>query len=358
MKVLFVTCQHSFQVYGGVEVQMLGLCKQLGHLGVQVKFFNAVEDNIADYDIIHFWRPLGHPFDACILASTAKKAGVKVVVSPIYWKPWKPILSFEGRKIRFQLGSLLKNVISSFVQKSGNDLGFASIYKFHAELLRSANLLLPNSWSEGRLLIDSFKVNRERIFPVPIGVEEKFANAKADQFVSKYGVKDFLLFVGRIEPRKNVLQLIKAFRSTTLNTQLVIIGHTFDKQYFEECFKAAKGDKNIIFCGFLSHDSDLLGSAYAAAKALVLPSWYETPGIVALEAGLGGANIAITSVGGTMEYFKDLAFYINPTDLSSITKAIVNSWRHDRTSKLKDHILNNYTMKQVAIKTLEAYRAC
>lgn len=356
MKVLFVTCQYSFQVYGGVEVQMLGLREQLKQHGVKVKLFEMFNDKIADYDLVHIWRPLGNPLDACILANMAKKAGVKVVVSPIYWKPWKPVLSFEGHKIHLKLGSLIKNLISSFVQKSGTDLGFASIYKFHTNVLRNADLLLPNSWNEGRLLMDSFKVDSERIFPVPIGVEEKFANAKPDNFVSKYGVRDFLLFVGRIEPRKNVLSLIKAFRRANLGTQLVIIGHTSDERYLKECLRVAKGDMNIIFCGFIPHDSDLLSSAYAAAKVLVLPSWYETPGIVALEAGLAEANVAITRIGGTMEYFKDLAVYIDPTNTSSIVNALVESWHHERASKLKDHILKNYTMQQVAVKTVEAYK--
>jgi len=355
MKVLFVTCQHSFQVYGGVEVQMLGLCKHLEENGVKVKFFNSSEDNLADYDIVHLWRPLGNPLDAAVLVNIAKKMNVKVVVSPIYWKPWGPIFSFDGYKISFRVGSLVKNFISSFVQRSGNDLGFASIYKFHATVLQNADLLLPNSWDEGRLLVGSFKVNPKNIFPVPIGVEERFAEAKSDQFVNKYGIRDFVLFVGRIEPRKNVLNLVKAFRRTRLETGLVIIGHTSDRRYLEECLKAAKGNKNIIFCGFLSHESDLLASAYAAAKALVLPSWYETPGIVALEAGLAGANVAITKIGGTMEYFKDLAFYIDPGHTSSILKALVDSC-HERTPELRGHILNNYTMEKVSLKTMEAYK--
>lgn len=356
MKVLFATCQHSFQVYGGVEVQMLGLREHLEQQGVKVKLFNAFNNSINDYDIIHLWRPLGNPLDACILANTAKKTGVKVVVSPIYWKPWKPVLSFEGPKIRFQPGGLIKNLISSFVQKSGNDLGFASVYKFHTNILRSADLLLPNSWNEGRLLMNSFKVNQERIFPVPIGVEEKFAEAKPDQFVNKYGINDFVLFVGRIEPRKNVLNLIKAFKRTKLETRLVIIGHTSDEEYYKNCLKAAEGNVNIIFCGFLSHDSNLLSAAYAAAKTLVLPSWYETPGIVALEAGLAGANVAITKSGGTTEYFKNLAFYIDPSRISSIEKALVESQLKEQTPELKEHILNNYTMEKVARQTLEAYK--
>jgi glycosyltransferase involved in cell wall biosynthesis len=217
-------------------------------------------------------------------------------------------------------------------------------------------LLLPNSCSEGQLLVNSFKVNPKNIFPTPIGVEIRFAEAKPNRFVDKYGINDFILFVGRIESRKNVLNLIKAFRRTKIENRLVIIGHTSDNRYLEECIKAAKGNKNIIFCGFIPHDSDLLSSAYAAARAMVLPSWYETPGIVALEAGLAGANLAITKIGGTTEYYKDLAFYIDPLRISSIEKALVESQHKEKTLELKKHILNNYTMDKAARRTIEAYK--
>lgn len=344
-------------MYGGVEVQMLGLRDQLKQFGIKVKLFDMYNDSIGDYDILHMWRPLGNPLDALNLANIAKKNGVKVVVSPIYWKNynWEPVLSFEEHRIHFRLKSLLRNMISSFVQRGRSDLGFDSIHWFHRYVLRNADLLLPNSWNEGHLLVDCFKVDSKKIHPVPIGVDEKFARAKPDKFVDKYGINDFLLFVGRVERRKNVLNLIKAYKRTRLETELVVIGDPSNKEYLEECLKATEGDKNVIFCGFMPHDSDLLSSAYAAAKALILPSWYETPGIVALEAGLAGANIAITKIGGTTEYFKSLAFYIDPYKMSSIEKALVESQLKEKTSDLREHILNNYTMEKVAKRYIEAY---
>ena len=336
---------------------MLGLRDQLNRTGVKVKLFDMYKDSIGDYDILHLWRPLGDPLDALNLVNIARKNGVKVVVSPIYWLTHvsEPVLSFDEHRVHFQLKSLLRNTVSSFVQREGVDLGFDSIHWFHRYVLRNADLLLPNSWDEGRLLVNHFKVDREKIHPVPIGVDGKFAGAKPDEFVDKYGINNFLLFVGRIDERKNVLNLIKAYKRTGLKTELVIIGHTSNKEYLEECLKAAEGDKNVIFCGFMPHDSDLLSSAYAAAKALILPSWFETPGIVALEAGLAGANVAITKIGGTTEYFKNLAFYIDPYKLSSIEKAIVESHSKEKASDLREHILDNYTMEKIAKPYTEAY---
>ena len=49
-----------------------------------------------------------------------------------------------------------------------------------------------------------------------------------------------------------------------------------------------------------------LASAYAAARVFALPSWFETPGLAALEAGLAGCAVAITPYGSTRDYFGDL----------------------------------------------------
>jgi glycosyltransferase involved in cell wall biosynthesis len=97
-------------------------------------------------------------------------------------------------------------------------------------------------------------------------------------------------------------------------------------------------------------------SAYAAAKVLALPSWYETPGLVALEAALAGCSIAITDRGSTKDYFGDMAEYCNPRSESSIARAVQKAYAQKRDGVLKKHVLTYFTWKIVAKKTLEGYR--
>jgi glycosyltransferase involved in cell wall biosynthesis len=136
---------------------------------------------------------------------------------------------------------------------------------------------------------------------------------------------------------------------------LVIIGAPLPGQsyYYEICKKEA--GNNIHFLGHFDHDSELLASAYSAARVFALPSWAETPGISALEAGLAGCNVVITNRGSTTEYFKNFATYCNPGSVRSIRNAIIEAYNRERSEELRNHILANYTWDIVAQKTLDAY---
>ena len=74
--------------------------------------------------------------------------------------------------------------------------------------------------------------------------------------------------------------------------------------YARECRRAGEG--LVTWLGRLDHTIPLLASAYAAARVFALPSWFETPGLAALEAALAGCAVVITPYGSTREYFGDL----------------------------------------------------
>jgi glycosyltransferase involved in cell wall biosynthesis len=106
-----------------------------------------------------------------------------------------------------------------------------------------------------------------------------------------------------------------------------------------------------------------LASAYTAAKVFVLPSLFETPGIAAMEAALSGCAIVITQNGGTKEYFKDMASYINPLDtgqlLASINELLSTEVVQLQTqnAQLKDHIIKHYSWDTVGSMSLAAYES-
>ena len=98
-----------------------------------------------------------------------------------------------------------------------------------------------------------------------------------------------------MEPRKNLLGLIEGLRTTGL--PLVVIGEPppGHEGYDRQCRHAGRGF--VRWLGKLEHEDDFLGSAYAAARVLALPSWFETPGLVALEAALAGCAVVLTPFG-------------------------------------------------------------
>lgn len=339
MKILFNTHSRAFQNPGGGEIQLLKTKEHLEKEGIKVKNFNKFEDKIKDYDILHNFTTLRDCYDTIRYAYQNK---IPIALSTIWWPP--------------SIGYALKSN-QPFTNKL-KTLGYIFINKYNLfklskvkEMMEMTNILLPNSKIEGGMITKHFGIKQDKIHPVPNGVDDKFAKANSKLFQEKYGLKDFILYVGRIEPIKNVLSLIKAVR----DKPIVIIGEAPEdqKSYKELCKKEAS--KNIKFLGKINHNDPLLESAYASCDTLVLPSWHETTGLVALEAGLAGAKIVITSRGATKEYFKNYVEYINPANTKDIKEKIEVSLKKEKTNELKNHILNNYLWKHVALKTKEAY---
>jgi len=162
-----------------------------------------------------------------------------------------------------------------------------------------------------------------------------------------------VLCPGRIEPRKNQLGLIRALEGT--GVPLVVLGDAVPghEAYWAQCLKEA-GPK-VEFVHRLEHDDPLLASAYAGCRCLALASWYETPGLVALEAGMSGIPLVLPQGGCAQEYFGDFAVYVHPHDLLGIRQAVLNALSCARSRRLADHVRRNFSWNAVAAATREAY---
>ena len=101
----------------------------------------------------------------------------------------------------------------------------------------------------------------------------------------------------------------------------------------------------------------MLASAYAAAALLVLPSYIETPGLCALEAGLAGTPLVVTEQGCTREYFGDQALYVDPRNGEQIRAAVTQEHtRRPDTSALRERIRTRYLWRHAAEATRAGYR--
>ena len=103
------------------------------------------------------------------------------------------------------------------------------------------------------------------------------------------------------------------------------------------------------------HHDPLLASAYAAARVFALPSWFETPGLAALEAALTGCPIVITPYGSTREYFDDLVIYARPHKPAEIAQALQTCWNQRRNSRLSGFVASRYLWPVVSQRTAEIY---
>jgi len=342
MKVAFYVYPTAFQNPGGGEVQLLKTKEALAKLGVPIKLFDIWNDRLRDFDILHVF---GSVKDALPMMEEAKRVGVKVVLSTICWYSWKSALGTYG-SLGAKAGALARHAAKVF---------FPFVPSRRKRMMELADILMPNSVMEAEQLRRFFNVLKEKIRVIPNGVDPVFADAKPDAFVEKYGLKDFVLTVGRIEPRKNQLNMIRALSGTGI--PYVLIGDPVKSypEYYEACRRAA--GSNVHFLGNIPHESELLRSAYAACDTFLLASWLKTPGLAALEAGLAGAKIVITSEGATREYFKENAVYVDPRRPGNICAGVRQSQKLSKTTGLlKASILDRYLWGRVAEKVLAEYQ--
>ena len=338
LKILLVAPLSIGLVNGGVRTQAVFTAEYLSKLNTEIKLFNPWKiHNPGDFDIIHTFTA---GYETTVVVKQLSDSGAKVVVSPVHYTRQSP------KAVR----------AAQFIEKTGNKVfsGIHTGYSVKKEICENADLLLPNTNAESEQIIEGFGIDKSKIVVIPNGVESRFADAKPDLFQNKYNLKNFTLFVGDASAhRKNLLPLLK--KITPDDNPLVVIGNLDDSDYSLECYELIKTKENLLHINNMDHDDPMLESAYAAAGVFVLPSYYETPGIAAMEAALAGCKIVITENGGTKEVFQDEATYLNPKSPDSIIEAVRSAHKKSSPDVLKDRLLNNFTWDKVAEQTLEAY---
>jgi glycosyltransferase involved in cell wall biosynthesis len=340
MRVLFYTHSNAFKSLGGGEIQLLKTKEYLQKYGIDVKLYQSDED-FKDRDIVHFFSLSK---DLLPKIRKAKSFGCKIVISPIFW----PMIEY-ALKGELNLAQKIKIIIKYLI-----DAKF-SFFSKSKKMLLLADIILPNSKIEAKIIKEIFDLDWDKFSVVYNAADKRFLKATPTEFLKKFGVENFLLNVGRIEPRKNQLKLLQSIKELELPT--VFIGNVADRRYFYLFKKQIDKIKNtkIVFIPFISHESSLLSSAYAAAKTFVLPSWYETPGLSALEAAMAGCNIVITNRGSTREYFRNYVEYIDPSNIRDIRTKIEKSYFSPKNNKLKNFVAKHYTWENTALQTLKAY---
>jgi glycosyltransferase involved in cell wall biosynthesis len=329
-----------FQAPGGGENQLVQTGVHLELMGVAVRPFSPWTDRLERARLLHLF---GMSREGLELARVARARGVPLALSPICWYEPRALAALQRDPLRKAAG------LAAWALRSMAP----GVQSWRRELLRLADVILPNSQSEANQLVRLFRVPRERIRIVPNGVLPAIAHASPAPFWKRYGAEPFVLFVGRIEPRKNTLGLVRAIGD--LGLPLVVIGAAppGSELYEEQCRRAGIGC--VTWLGPLDHHDPLLASAYAAARVFALPSWFETPSLAALEAALAGCAITITPYGSTRDYFGDLVEYARPHRHAEIRRAVSKCWEQGPDSRLSRMIATNYLWPDVAQITAEVY---
>jgi glycosyltransferase involved in cell wall biosynthesis len=331
---------HVFQAPGGGENQLVQTARRLEALGLAVRPFSPWTDRLEHARLLHLF---GMSREGLELARVARARGLPVVLSTICWYDPRALFALARGPIAATL-DLTRWAILRIAPRWPT---------WRRELLRLADAVVPNSRAEARQLVNLFAANPARIRIVPNGVEPRFGAAMPDLFRERYGEGEFVLYVGRIEPRKNVLGLVNATRASGL--PLVAIGDPppGHEAYSRQC--RAAGGGSVRWLPAVGHDDPLLASTYAAAKVVALVSWFETPGLAALEGALASRAVVVTPYGCAREYFGDLVEYARPGRTVVLARALTRAWDAGPDPRLARHVAQRFLWSEVARQTAEVY---
>ncbi|HHY83109.1 MAG TPA: glycosyltransferase family 4 protein [Clostridiales bacterium] len=326
MKVLFQIRSGYKDGPAGDSIQMLKTKMYLEKQGVDIVVSSRPDVNMKDFDLIHIFNCTRLP-EAYSFYKNAIIQKKKIVITPIFIDMHWYYRNSPARLAAWRAENIMRR-----------------------EMLQGCHMLLPNSqlelqWIKNILFVDT---------PAKIiyhGVDPLFFAGDENWFYKKYGLKDFILCAGRLSPIKNQLSLIRAVKG--MGIPIVLIGPVNNKAYALKCAEESEGC--VKYIPELSQNE--LASAYRAALVHVQPSWFETAGLASLEAAASGTPVVITSRGAAQEYFGNMAVYVEPDSLDSISNGVRAAMQKGgNLTELQSFIKERFSWEKAAQDTLIAYR--
>ena len=208
--------------------------------------------------------------------------------------------------------------------------------------VRRADHILADSEATKRDLIDILAVPAESISVHMLGVDERFtplSQAMCAPALRALDLPDaYFLFVGTLEPRKNLAGLARAYRELKLDypdaPKLVIAGRPgWHYHQLMSDLGAVGVNEHLIIREAV--DDAQLPALYSRALALITPSFYEGFGLTALEAMACGTMPIVSRVASLPEIVGDVGLLIDPHDIGSIAGALARAltdshWRESQ----------------------------
>ncbi|OGI25773.1 MAG: hypothetical protein A3J76_00930 [Candidatus Moranbacteria bacterium RBG_13_45_13] len=210
----------------------------------------------------------------------------------------------------------------------------------------------------------------EKITTIYNGIDNRFFDTasagSAEDVKNLYKVKDkYILFLGTLEPRKNLTRVIEAFSKFKnsfqgkSNYQLVVAGKKgwLTEAYFQQTEDLGVKE-DVVFTGYVSGDE--LKPLYANCEFFVMPSLYEGFGQTIVEAMACGAPCLVSKVSSIPEIVDKAACFVNPHDTEGIARGMENLAQdkalRERLSAAGKEQAKKFSWEKCARETLEVYK--
>jgi glycosyltransferase involved in cell wall biosynthesis len=233
----------------------------------------------------------------------------------------------------------------------------------------NAKAVLTISNSSKNDIIKSYGIHLDRVHVIYPGIKQivnrNEQRVTMKELKEKYGLSDnFILFVGTLQPRKNIERLIESFSivlrdNKQKNLQLVIVGKKgwLYEPILESPQKYGVKD-SVKFLDYIP-DEDL-PALYKDAICYVLPSLYEGFGLPVLEAMKYDCPVITSNVSSLPEAGGDAALYVDPTDVNNIADTIIKLIGNE---KLREELIekgrkqiNKFSWEKAAKETLSVLK--
>jgi glycosyltransferase involved in cell wall biosynthesis len=232
---------------------------------------------------------------------------------------------------------------------------------------RSHIIIVPSHFVKKEVLrlINSIKPDRIRV--IPLGVGSHFSPSMksiGEKFPAHFKhVMPYILFVGNIEPRKNLKFLIEGYKKTIeshgLRENLLIVGKKdWDYKKIEKLVSKLEISNRVYFSGYV--DKEILISLYRNAELFIYPSIEEGFGLPPLEAMACGVPTIASDTSSLRENLSGAAELVPPDDPEALQRKIIKMLGEQ---KIRDHFRKNgleraeqFQWEKTAKMTLECYK--
>jgi D-inositol-3-phosphate glycosyltransferase len=239
---------------------------------------------------------------------------------------------------------------------------------YETKVVEWADALIAATRAEYTQLLWLYRADRRKIDIIPPGYNPGLFfpvdMRTARQAIGVTGYPYVFVFVGRLEPLKAIDSILEALaliasaqRDLFQQLQLIIVGgdtdsHDPELKRLHQVTKALNIDQQVRFLGAQQHER--LRDLYAAATAVLMPSDYESFGMVALEAMASGAPVIASEVGGLAYLVKDeeTGFLVPSRDHAKLANHMVNLMENpglqQRLSQAASQAAAQYTWSHIA----------
>lgn len=256
------------------------------------------------------------------LLNKIKKNDFDLIVNPSFF----PNVLGNANNLVFTVHDL-----SMVIYPQHTKIGKGIYYRlFLPGTLKKASKVLADSENTKIDVMKMMKIDEKKIYVLHPCLDSIFKKIKNETIIKKVKNKYLLpnkyyLYVGTVEPRKNIENIFKAFDLTYEKNKipLVVVGKKGWKDFgIKKTFNKLKHKERIIFTGYV--DREDLPAIYSLASLFIFPSFYEGFGFPPLEAMACGCPVVTSNNSSLAEICGESAAYVNPYSVDDISKKMTN----------------------------------